>query len=320
MRNLIAVLLFNITFFTSFSQTNIYTLLGHRSAINTLAFSKDGKYLLSGSRDSSIAFWNIDNNFGLEKKVTVSNASITSISFSPSGKELSVSTYKRFLIYKYPEFKKICARQKAHSSFVECANFSANGEMLVTSSWRDNSLILWNNKFKKVKAFAETEWTDNAIFVSGDKYIASVNHNNTIKLWDVKGGNLVRTFAGHTDWVYDLFITKDEKYLVSCALDKTIKIWDFNSGKLFKSIIAHEDGVTSLCLSDDGKYFASTSLDKTTKIWNADEFVELAQLKGHTESVLAAKFSPNGKYLATASSDSTIKIWDILPLVNVKGN
>ena len=304
MKSIITTLTANFVFLVCFSQNNIYTLIGHNGAINTLAFSKDGKYLLSGSRDSSVIFWDIKNNFGFAKKAIVAKASITYINFSPSGRELAVCSYQNVSVYAYPEFKKLYKKKKAHSSFVECANFSKNGDKIITSSWRDNSLILWKTKkLKKEKVFPETEWTDNAIFVADDEYIASVNHSNTIKIWDVKGGNLVRTFAGHTDWVYDLFVTKDRKHLVSGSLDKTIKVWDFNTGKLIQSIQAHNDGITALCLSEDGKFFASASIDKTVKIWRVVDFTEVAHLKGHEDSVLSVKISSDGKYLASSSSD-----------------
>jgi WD40 repeat protein len=281
-----------------------------------VAFSKDGKYLLSGSQDASIIVWNVEKNFSNEKAITISNSSITDIDFSPSGNEIAISTYKSFFTYNFPELKKLCKRKNAHTSFVKCANFSKNGELIITSSWRDNTLILWKTKkLKKERIFPESEWTDYARIIADDSCVASANHSNTIKIWDITNGNLIRTLAGHKDWVYCFFVTIDGKYLVSGSLDKTIKVWDLNNGKLIKSIEAHSDGVTSLCLSGNGKYFASTSLDKTIKIWSIESFSEIAVLKGHNETVLSAAFSPDSKYLATSSSDKTIKIWDIRNLL-----
>ena len=105
MKNLLIVFIFNFTFSASFSQNNIYTLLGHNGNVNTVAFTKDSKYLLSGSLDSTIKIWNIENNFAIEKTIPFSKASITNISFSPSGNEFTICTYKTFFTYRYPEFK-----------------------------------------------------------------------------------------------------------------------------------------------------------------------------------------------------------------------
>jgi WD40 repeat protein len=288
----------------------------HKGNVNTVAFSRDNKYLLSGSQDDTVIIWNVENNFANQKIISVSNSSITSIDFSHSGNEFTLCTYKNFYVFTYPDFKKEYKKRNAHTSFVKCANFSENDKYIVTSSWRDNSLILWETKkLKKLKIFPENEWTDDAIFISNDSCIASVNHSNTIKIWDVRSRNLIRTLAGHTDWVYGVFVTPDGKYIVSGSLDKTIKIWDLKSGILIKSILAHSDGITSLQLSSDGKYFASTSLDKTTKIWSVENFSKIATLSGHTGSVLSVAFSPNGKYIATASSDKTIKIWDFQSII-----
>jgi WD40 repeat protein len=316
MKNIVLLLILNFIFPLCFSQTCLFTLAGHKGNVNAIEFSKDGKYLLSGGHDGTVRFWNVNNNFELEKTIPVSDASVTNIDFSSTGTELSVCTFRSFSIYDYPAFKLISKNKKAHTTFVKCANFSNLGDLIITSSWRDNSLIMWKTSgLKMEKVFSETEWTDKAIFLSDDRDVVSVNHANTIKLWDTKSGNLISTLAGHTDWVYDVFKTKEGKYLVSGSLDKTIKVWDLYTGKLIRSINAHSDGITSLCLSGDGKYFASGGMDKTIKIWQIDTFNEIALLVGHENCILSVAFSPDGKYLATSSSDQTIKIWDMQNLL-----
>ena len=312
MKNIFSILILSLLYSIGFAQNNIYTLVGHNGNVNVVTFSKDSKYLLSGSQDDTLIVWNVEKNFKKEKIISVSDASIPNIDFSSDGNKFTICTYQTFYLFNYPGFGKETSRKNAHTSFVKCANFSKNGEFIITSSWRDNSLILWKTKgLKKEKVFPETEWTDNAIFIAGDSCIASINHANTIKIWDVRSGNLIRTLAGHTDWIYGVFATSDRKYIVSGSLDKTIKVWDLNTGKLVKSISAHKDGIVSLSISSNGKYFASSSLDGTAKIWSMETFSEIATLSGHEGSVLSVAFSANGKYVATSGSDKTIKIWDI---------
>jgi WD40 repeat protein len=299
------------------AQDAILTLLGHEGNINSLQFSPDGKYLLSGSQDNSIKVWNTSKNFTLEKTMSVSSASITCISFNKTGTEYAFSSLKNFVIVKYPDFKKAGEQKKAHTTFVKAINFSKDGTKLVSTSWRDNSLVIWNRDgLKKNKILVETEWTDQAIFINNDTQIASANHSNTVKIWDVESGNLVRTLAGHRDWVYGVFETIDGNYIVTASLDNSIKVWDKKSGKLFKTIDgAHSQGLTAMVLSNDGQFFATTGMDGLVKLWNAKTFEGIAEFKGHTAQTLSVAFSIDNHYLASGSSDKTIKIWDINPLV-----
>jgi len=299
------------------AQDPMLTLLGHEGNINSLQFSPDGKYLLSGSQDNSIKVWNVSKNFMLEKTLSASSSSVTCISFNKSGTEYAYSSFKNFTVVKYPDFKKIGEQKKAHTTFVKAINFSNDGTKLVSTSWRDNSLVIWDRQgLKKSKVLPESEWTDQAIFINNDTEIASANHGNTVKIWDVASGNLSRTLAGHRDWVYGLFETIDGKYIATASLDSSIKLWDKKSGKIFKTIEgAHSQGITSMVLSNDGKFFATTSLDSTVNLWNAETFEKVAEFKGHIGSTLSVAFSNDNHFLATGSADKTIKIWDLTSLV-----
>jgi WD40 repeat protein len=299
------------------AQQTPQILTGHTGNINTIQFSPDGKALLSGCQDGTLRMWNADDHFSSSKILTIGSSSVKSICFAPDGHSFSVSTYGSFIVYKYPQLKKTCAKKKAHTTFVECANFSNDGTSIVSTSWRDNCLSLWDTKsLKKVRDFNEPNWTRTAVFLPGNNAIASGNHENNIRIWNVANGSVERTLAGHTDWVESLFVTKDGKYLVSGSMDKTIRVWDLATGKLFKTLTNHQGGVNALAISPDGNYFASSSLDKTIKLWNATSFEEITSLDNQENIVLCLAFSPDGKLLASSGMDKTIKVWTMDALLN----
>jgi WD40 repeat protein len=61
--------------------------IGHSSAVLSVAFSPDGKYLASGSLDNTVKLWSV----GSQKEVTTLEGHynvVTSVAFSPDGKYL----------------------------------------------------------------------------------------------------------------------------------------------------------------------------------------------------------------------------------------
>ncbi len=60
-------------------------LLGHSRDVNSVAFSPDGKTVVSGSDDKKIKMWSVET--GQEIKTLVGHSStVTSVAFSPDGK------------------------------------------------------------------------------------------------------------------------------------------------------------------------------------------------------------------------------------------
>ncbi len=51
--------------------------------------------------------------------------------------------------------------------------------------------------------------------------LASASADNSIKLWDVKSGKLIRNLEGHKAAFLSICFSKDDKTLVSGSIDKT---------------------------------------------------------------------------------------------------
>ncbi len=68
------------------------TLAGHRSLINCLSYSNDGKFLASGSCDRSVIIWNLENGEILNKLIGHIDR-VVSVSFSNNGKLLASGSW-----------------------------------------------------------------------------------------------------------------------------------------------------------------------------------------------------------------------------------
>ena len=140
-------------------------------------------------------------------------------------------------------------------------------------------------------------------------YIASGSEDNTIKLWEVETGRLLRTLRGHNRDVNSICYSPDGKYIASGSNDNRIKLWEVKTGECVKTLGGFIGYVNSVCYSPDGKYIASGS--NTIKLWDVKSGECIKTLSGHNDDVNSVCYSPDGKYIASGSDDETIKLWDV---------
>jgi WD40 repeat protein/predicted Ser/Thr protein kinase len=155
--------------------------------------------------------------------------------------------------------------------------------------------------------------------------IASGSNDNTVKLWQLATGKLLRTlggwFSGHSNIVNTVAFSADGELLASGSWDDTIKLWQVSTGKEIRTITGHSNWVNSVALSPilsnlspqggSEEMLASGSADGTIRLWLVSTGVELLTLTGHSDSVSSVAFSPDGQLLASGSADNTIKLWQI---------
>ena len=121
----------------------------------------------------------------------------------------------------------------------------------------------------------------------------------SIQLWDVATGQVVRTLQGHTGNITTMTISPNGQLLASGADDRTIKLWEVTTGKLVQTIsdssINHE-----LAFAADGRLLAS-GIWQVVQLWDVSTGQKVRSLPGHLWVVYDVAFSPDGKLLASGS-------------------
>ena len=175
------------------------------------------------------------------------------------------------------------------------------------------------DEFKISKPFVQLGHTSNVRSVDiteNSKYAISGGDDNTLKLWDINTGRLIRTLSGHGVDVSSVAISPDAKYAVSASenifgYDKTLRFWNITLGKEMNTVSGLSHAITSIDISPDNKYVLTGSRDKTLKLWDIHTAKIIRTFKGHKGAVNSVAISPNGEYALSGSHDKTMKLWDI---------
>jgi WD40 repeat protein len=306
------------------------TLSGHSDYVRSVAFSPDGGTLASGSDDNTVKLWDVKDG-KLSRTLSGHSGSVYSVAFSPDGSTLASGSTDNTVKLWDVRSGHVLGTLSGHSDPVYSVAFSSDGGTLASGS-DDNTVKLWDVKGGKLSRTLSGHFYSVTPLLDLEGFLAYVDFDpggstlafspdggalafgswdNTVKLWDVKGGELLRTLRGHSSDVISVAFSPDGGTLASGSDDSTVKLWDVRSGHVLRTLRGHSDYVRSVAFSPDGGTLASGSRDSTVKLWDVKGGEELRSLSGHSRYVSSVAFSPDGSMVASGSRDNTVKLWDI---------
>jgi WD40 repeat protein len=288
--------------------------LGHQESVTSVAFSPDGKYVVSGSSDNTVRLWNRKG----EKIGTLFIGTpfvkydwVTSVAFSPDGEYIVSGSWDRTVRLWNLKGEAIGTPFIGHQDWVNSVAFSPDGDFIVSGS-RDKTVRLWNLKGEAIGTpfIGHQKPIISVAFSPDGEYIISGSADSTVRLWNLKGEAIGTPFVGHQDWVNSVAFSPDGEYIVSGSQDGTVRLWNRKGEAIGAPFVGHQKPVNSVAFSPNGKYIISGSSDSTLRLWNLKDEAINSPFVGHRAQVNAVAFSPDGKYIISGSSDSTLRLWN----------
>jgi WD40 repeat protein/serine/threonine protein kinase len=222
------------------SEQDDFTLPLGGSEYFAVAFSPDGKYLVTGNGARRVEVWDANNGQPIRTLGTHKGV-IRGVVFSPDRKHL--------------------------------ASMSSDGEVKLWDATRLGEKDKPQEPLRTFTAHSPGVGL-NVAFSPDGKRLATGGKENTVTIWDVETRDLLQTLRGHSGDVSTLAFSPDGRWVASGGEDSTVKVWDSRTGELLRNFRGHT-GLVSTMAFLDGQTLITGSRDRTIKFWDVTQLEEV---------------------------------------------
>jgi WD40 repeat protein len=285
-----------------------------------LAFTPDGKTLLSAGEDGKVYIWDVP---GLKLRRTLDGHGWIgrSMALSADGKRVALGTaYNAIRLWDVETGKELFTEFEGHDAPVNCVAFTPDGKTLVSGGFNLQTRV-WDaatwTQTRLLKGSART-----ISFTPDGKRMATIAYNKTVRVWDfATGTDALQLELPDTAVIQSALFAADGKTLISMdamrnpgrSHDTTrLVVWDASADRRLREMTFAEGTPWSLPLTPDGKSALVGEAMGPIHLYDLETGKEILTLAGHQHVVGALAVPRDGKVLLSGSDDCTGRLWDVL--------
>jgi WD40 repeat protein/serine/threonine protein kinase len=299
----------------------------HPAFVTAVAFSPDGKLVLTGCADSTARLWDKDTRKSLDPPLGHRGA-VLAVAFSPDGKTvLTAGDDCTARLWETATGRPI-GPPLLHPGAVTSAAFGPGGKTFLTGD-KDKGAWLWEAP-RATPPLGHQGWLnavafspDGKLFLTGAGELKAQPggkekrvEGGGIRLWrTATAGPLGEPAAADQGAVMAVSFSRDGRTVLTASTDGTARLWDVVQDRQGPSlrqrhVFRHPRSVYAAAMSPDGRTVLTGGADGTARLWDVATGKPIGKAMGHDGRVTAVAFSPDGRTALTGSADQTVRFWD----------
>jgi hypothetical protein len=282
----------------------------HSSGVNAVAFSADGRWVVTGSMDEA-RLWRAETGEPVGQPMRHDDA-VRAVAFSPDGRTVVTGSDDKTARLWRAETGEPVGQPIRRDRLVNAVAFSPDGRTVVTGS-SDQTARLW--RAETGEPVGQPMRHDDAVravaFSPDGRTVVTGSDDKTARLWRAGMGEPVGQPMRHDGVIWAVAFSPDGRTVVTGSDDKTARLWRAETGEPVGQPIRHDGGVRAVAFSPDGRTVMTGSYDKMARLWRAETGEPVGQPIRHGSWVNAVAFSPDGRMVLTGSADGTARLWRV---------
>ncbi len=307
--------------------TRIADVQGEAGSVESVEFSPDGRYLISGAKyDNSVVMWRASDGMEIWRKYTT--AEIERVGWSADGQYVA-SASEDFLVTIFSAKDGSTVRTIEHAQGIDGLVWSNKGLLLATGeeaanqdSTRTGGRIritdMATDKSVRLLDFGST--VNRLVFSDNDEYLLAIGHR-AIRVYRTADWSLAQTLKNERETIFTSGVfSPDAQYVFAVGQEGAARgncyLWEWKSGKLVKMYNQLAKKIEAVAWHPNGRYIVYAGHDPNIYVYRLADIVKY----GNDAIPVAHKcwagdhaeyldFNKDGSFLSSAHQNGLIKLW-----------
>jgi WD40 repeat protein len=285
------------------ATARLIATLNHVTTVMHVAFSPDGRLVLTASADNTAILWNAATGNQVLPPLK-HGAAVRYACFSRDGRRLATASDDGVVQVWDAATGMLSAPPLRHGGPTNYLEFTSNDSRLITAS-QDETARVW--KLDGTSPIILRQKGGPPAFDARESRMLG----SLLSVSPIPAIGALVPNRSHAALVYDASFSPDGSKVATASWDRTAQIWDAVTAQpLLSRALYHAGELRRVTFSPDGQRVATASLDHTARVWDTATGHPLTGVLSHGDQVFEAKFSPGGDMVVTASLDHKARLWN----------
>lgn len=300
---------------TSVTAPVLVPQLGHAGALRGVAFSPDGRHVLTGAEDDDAVLWEVASGAEV-RRFEGHRDDVSSVAFSPDGRRaLTGSADSTAALWDVATGAELVRFR--FSTTITSVAFSPDGRRVLTGSERqsmeeevEQGAVLWDAESgAELRRFGDVGVTSVAFSPNGRRILTG--SYDAAVLWDAETGAELNRFQARGQTRFVGFSSDGTRVMTGNPVMGYLVVRDVETGAVLGSVEEDPGSFTSLVFSADGATALTGSRNGTVGLWDVESGDQIRRYPGGGGYVYSLAVSRDGRQVLAGTGADLAQLWEL---------